>query len=104
MTGEPNIKMQYKTYECNIVVRHGIELWGWTHSMWGNPSQLSTSLPPLQKLCDAPQSGDCKFVRLSRSEHKAHEVEYNQKLMVGEIAPRKIQKDSGKSCGKRVRK
>ena len=109
ITGQPNIVMQYVNYERDIVLRHGIELRGWTHPVWANPSELSTSLPPLQGLLDAIKTGNCKFVRLTREERTLREVAYNEKVALGEIhVGRKKRKDAGTkrgagSSGKRVR-
>jgi hypothetical protein len=90
--------MQYLNYERAIVLRLGVELRGWTHPTWANPSELSTSLPPLQALLDAIKNGSCKFVKLTREECKAREAEYYQKIQAGEIQvrTRKRRKDAGK--------
>lgn len=69
--------MQYVKYEPDIVLRHGIVLEGWTHPTFANPSELSTSLPPLQTLLNAITNGTCKFVTLSREERMKREDEYH---------------------------
>jgi hypothetical protein len=91
------VVMQYINYERAIVLRLGVELQGWTHPTWANPSELSTSLPPLQALLDAIKHGNCKFVRLSREELKAREADYHKKIQTGEIqvVQRKKRKDAG---------
>ena len=103
ITGRPNMVMQYVNYERAIVLQLGIELCGWTHPVWANPSELSTSLPPLQMLLDAIKSGNCKFVELTREELKAREKEYQRKVQAGEIqvGTRKKRKDAGKKRSKR---
>jgi hypothetical protein len=90
--------MQYVNYETNIVIRYGVELVGWTHPKWANPSELSTSLGPLQVLLDAIDSGSCKFVKLTRDQQKQREAAYNAKLKSGEVTQRarKPRKDLGK--------
>ena len=71
ITGNPNAVMQYVNYEEAIIQRYGIELKGWTYDNFVNPSELSTSLPSLQKLLNAINTGDCKFVKLTAEErHK----------------------------------
>lgn len=97
ITGRPNVVMQYVNYERAIVLRLGVELQGWTHPMWANPSELSTSLPPLQILFDAIKDGSCKFVKLTREECKAREVEYQHKIKAGQVqvSMRKKRKDAG---------
>lgn len=71
ITGNANAIMQYVKYEEAIVQRYGIEIQGWTHDKFANPSEFSSSLPPLQKLLDAINAGDCKFVKLTTEErHK----------------------------------
>lgn len=102
ITGQPNVVMQYVNYERDIVLRFGIELIGWTHPTWINPSELSTSLPPLQALLDAIKSGTCKFVRLTHGDRKVREAEYYKKVEAGEIdIGRKKRKDAGKKRGPR---
>lgn len=96
--------MSYKNYEADIVVKYGIELKGWTHPTWRCPAKLSTSLSPLRILLDALISGDCCFVRLSKTEHAARKAEYDRKVQAGEIILRKKRSDAGKSRGKRKSK
>jgi hypothetical protein len=57
--------MQYISYDEAIVQRYGVLLEGWTFDRFVNPSELSTSLPPLQKLFDALNDSSCKFVKLT---------------------------------------
>lgn len=63
-----------------------------------NPSELSTALPPLQKLLDAINGGSCKFVKLSREQRKARKKDYRAKAVSGEVQvrERKTRKDAGK--------
>ncbi|PCH43996.1 hypothetical protein WOLCODRAFT_141380 [Wolfiporia cocos MD-104 SS10] len=96
ITGNQKAVMNYKNYEKDIVCRYSIELIGWTHKKWANPSDLSTSLPPLQKLLDALKSGECRFIRLSAAALLERKKEYARKLDAGEITSWKKRKDTGK--------
>jgi hypothetical protein len=89
--------MQYVNYEEAIVQRYGVVLEGWTFDRFVNPSELSTALPPLQKLLDALNDGSCKFVKLTREQRKAREKAYLTKLASGEVQvrERKTRKDAG---------
>ncbi|KAF8230803.1 hypothetical protein L208DRAFT_1209687, partial [Tricholoma matsutake] len=77
--------MQYANYKEAIVQRYGIELQGWTYNKLINLSELSTSVPPLQKLLDAIKTRDCKFIKLTPDEHHAHLETYKKKIADGEI-------------------
>lgn len=101
ITKDANATMSYKNYEADIVVKYGVELQGWTHSTWRCPAKLSTSLAPLRTLLDALISGQCRFVRLSKTEHAARKAEYDHKVKTGEIVPRKQRSDAGKLRSKR---
>ena len=98
--------MQYVNYEEAIVQRYGIVLEGWTFARFVNPSELSTALPPLQKLLDALNDGSCKFVKLTREQRKAREKEYREKVVTGEIQvrERKTRKDAGQKRKRKVSK
>jgi hypothetical protein len=50
ISGNPKAVMQYVNYEEDIVLHYGVVLEGWTHDKFVNPSKLSSTLPPLQKL------------------------------------------------------
>ena len=90
--------MQYINYDEAIVQRYEVLLEGWTFDRFVNPSELSTSLPPLQKLLDALNDGSCKFVKLTREQRKDHEKDHRTKVASGEIEvrQRKKRKDAGK--------
>ncbi|OCH84194.1 hypothetical protein OBBRIDRAFT_839892 [Obba rivulosa] len=89
ITGNLKAIMNYVNYEKDIVLRYGIELQGWTHEKFVNPSDLSMSLPPLEKLHAAIKSGDCPY--------------YN-KLEEGSVPQRKKRKDAGKPRGSHAKK
>jgi hypothetical protein len=97
--------MQYLNYEEQIVIRYGIKLEGWTYDTLKNPSELSTSLPPLQALSNAIDNGTCKFIKMSAAEKKKYEDEFHTKVQSGEVnvRKRKIRKDAGKKKAKRRR-
>jgi len=94
--------MQYVNYEEQIAIRYGIKLEGWTYDTLKNPSEPSTSLPPLQALSNAIDNGTCKFIRMSAAEKKKYEDEFHAKVQSGEvtICKCKIQKDAGKKKAK----
>ncbi|GBE84240.1 hypothetical protein SCP_0602180 [Sparassis crispa] len=87
--------MNYVNYERDIVLKYGITLQGWTHEKWANPSDLSTSPPPLRTLLAALESGTCKFEQLTSEELKKRTEEYDQKVAAGEAVARKKRKDTG---------
>lgn len=94
--------MRYVNYEEEIVIRYGIKLEGWTYENLKNPSELSSSLPPLRALSEAIDNGTCKFVKLTATEKKKFEQEFNAKVQTGEVTlrKRKIRKDAGKKKAK----
>lgn len=89
--------MKYVDYEELVVIKYGVELQGWTYDKFVCPSSLSTSLPPLQKLLNALNNGECKFVRLSQLEIKKRRVERQKGMEDGTISMkvRKTRKDIG---------
>ena len=102
ITGNPKAMMRYVNYEEEIVIRYGIKLEGWTYENLKNPSELSSSLPPLRALSEAIDNGTCKFVKLTATEKKKFEQEFNAKVQTGEVTlrKRKIRKDAGKKKAK----
>jgi hypothetical protein len=98
ITGNPKAVMHYVQYHKEIVMRYGVALKGWTHPMFANPSDLSTSLPPLQELLNAINSDQCKFVNLTSEQQKAEDNKYQEKIRKGEITVpvRATRKDKGK--------
>ena len=99
--------MCYSRYDEEIVQRYGIVLQGWTYEKLMNPSNFSSSLPPLKTLRDALITGTCKFVKLTAAERKNHESAYMAKIATGEVELRKRKRrcDAGiKRKSKRARK
>jgi hypothetical protein len=90
--------MQHIQYHKEIVMRYSVALEGWTHPTFANPGDLSTSLPPLQELLDAINSGECKFVKLTTEQRKAEDDKYHEKIRSGEITVqvRATRKDKGR--------
>jgi hypothetical protein len=105
ITGNPKALMRYLNYEEEIVIRYGIKLEGWTYEKIKNPSELSSSLPPLRALSDAIDNGTCRFIKLTATEKKKFEQEFNAKVQSGEVTlrKRKLRKDAGKKKAKRRR-
>jgi hypothetical protein len=103
ITGDKNATMKYTEYEELIVLKYGVELQGWTYEKFVCPSFLSTSLPPLQALLDAINSGRCKFIKLTPVEVKRRRDERQKQINEGTIAikQRKQRSDIG---AKRPRK
>ena len=104
VTRDPNAQMQYKNFERDIVVEYGVDLVGWTHPSFKCPAKLSTSLPPLQTLLDALESGACRFVRLSKPERTRRRAEYQRKVASGDIITRKPRSDIGRRRGRAAKR
>ncbi|KAH9929137.1 hypothetical protein B0H21DRAFT_826223 [Amylocystis lapponica] len=95
ITGKKKAQMNYVNYEKEIVLKYGVELHGWTHEKFANPSNLSTSVSPLRILLDAIEQGECRFVRLTATERAAKEKDYDRRAAAGEVPKRKKRKDAG---------
>lgn len=93
--------MNYINFEREFVVKFGIDVVGWPHEKFINPSEMSTSLPPLQQLAAALKDTTCRFIRLSDAAHTAREAAYNKQVAEGTVAVRKERGDKGVSRGKR---
>ncbi|TFY52520.1 hypothetical protein EVJ58_g9971 [Rhodofomes roseus] len=102
LTGNKHVRMNYVNFERDFIVKFGINVTGWTFDKFINPSEMSTSLPPLQKLLSALKDGSCRFYRLPEPERVRREEEFNRKVLSGEIAPRKERQDKGVLRGKRA--
>ena len=94
--------MQYANFQENIVHHYGVDIISWTHDKFENPSNLSNSLPPLHTLLDAIRNGTCKFIKLSSSERKACEAQYQADTTSGKITvkKRKVRSDAEVKCKK----
>ncbi|KAJ6605048.1 hypothetical protein B0H10DRAFT_1754172, partial [Mycena sp. CBHHK59/15] len=98
VSGNPNAAMAYTNYEPDVVLKHGVELVGWTPDKFCSPSELTSSLPVLRKLLNALKSGDCKFVKLGASELKQRKLKYEADIAAGKITgkQRAARSDIGK--------
>jgi hypothetical protein len=81
------------------VLKHGVLLIGWPSEVqFVNPSQLSNSLEPLKKVCDALIDGTCKWKALSARERQERQEVYDAAIRGGTVQPRQRKKrsDAGK--------
>ncbi|KAJ7166463.1 hypothetical protein C8R43DRAFT_1122032 [Mycena crocata] len=85
ITGDENAAMAYVWYEEDVVQRHKIKLVGWTYPELINPSELSTSLPPLNDLHDALKADTCKFVKLDAAEVASRKTAWLEDVAAGRI-------------------
>ncbi|KAH9918042.1 hypothetical protein B0H21DRAFT_713170 [Amylocystis lapponica] len=95
ITGNKKAGMQYINYEKDIVLRYGIKIHGWTHEKFANPSDLSTSLPPLCMLQDTLLKGTCRFKKLFAAELADYQKAYDDRVAAGEVVSWKPWKDIG---------
>ncbi|KAJ6463585.1 hypothetical protein DFH09DRAFT_1347256 [Mycena vulgaris] len=88
-TGDRNAQMQYTNYEEGIVHRYGVKLVGWTfEGPFISPSEMSTSLPALQKLYDALKDDSCRFEKLSPVQLAERIAVHRADIAAGAVAPR----------------
>jgi hypothetical protein len=95
--------MAYVQYEEKIVQNYGIKLVGWTAPRLVNPSELSSSLAPLQQLVHALKSGACKFIKLSPAEHQERLDKYNKEIAAGDREPLQNHRNKDATAGKKRR-
>ncbi|OCH84888.1 hypothetical protein OBBRIDRAFT_807918 [Obba rivulosa] len=76
ITGNEKMVINYLNHEHDIVLCYSVKLCGWTHEKFINLFELSTSLPPLQKLLNALDTGSCHFVKLTSAELEQHKKAY----------------------------
>lgn len=81
--------MAYLHYERDIVIRYGIDLEGWTYPKFVNPSDMSTSLLPLEKLYNALKEGTCKFIELTPEAKRARQQQYETSTQAPDQGTRK---------------
>ncbi|KAH9934120.1 uncharacterized protein B0H18DRAFT_1114864 [Fomitopsis serialis] len=96
ITGESNIQMNYINYEQEIIFRRGVILRGWLLSEFKNPSELSTSIPPLKAQWQALQSGACRWEKTTPEEREKLKASFAEKLAGGQVKKRKERSDKGK--------
>src|SRR4051812_47138244 len=87
--------MKYLDYEELIVLKHSVELKGWTFKKFASPSSLSTSLSGLCKLLGTTNNSKCTFVKLTlleaKKQHEEQEKWIHDSTMV--VKTWKLQKD-----------
>ncbi|KAJ6568720.1 hypothetical protein B0H19DRAFT_1065529 [Mycena capillaripes] len=104
ITGDENAEMEYVRYEEKIVHSRGVKLVGWTAPHFVNPSELSTSLPPLQELHHAIKTGTCCFVKLTPQERQERIENYNEEIAAGTRQPLLNQRNANVADGKKRRR
>jgi hypothetical protein len=104
ITGDENAEMEYIRYEEKIVHGRGIKLVGWTAPRFVNPSELSLSLPPLQELRHAIETGACHFIKLTRDERQDRIDRYNEEIAAGTREPLVNQRNANIVDGKKRRR
>jgi len=104
ITQNPKAIISYTDFEEKIVLRYGVDIVGYTYDNFVNPSELSSSLPPLKALLDALNDNTCKFIKLTSSERKERETTFYSKVQSGEVEVRKRKRraDYGVRKKKRV--
>jgi hypothetical protein len=90
--------MVWKNYWCDIVARHRVIIEGWPEDvLFGNLSDVATSLPILEKLHCNWKSGKTYFCVLDDGEFEGLDKEHVKKVVNGdeEIPVRKTRRDKG---------
>ncbi|KAJ7062973.1 hypothetical protein B0H15DRAFT_958756 [Mycena belliarum] len=97
ITKKPNSKFPYVNYEEDCVHKYGYRLVGWTYGELVNPSEMSTSLPALEKLRDALRDDECHFEKLSTEALATRIAEYKADVAAGRALGkfRETRKDAG---------
>ncbi|KAH9924227.1 uncharacterized protein B0H18DRAFT_1120081 [Fomitopsis serialis] len=83
-------------YDVEIIFRRGVILRGWLLSEFKNPSELSTSIPPLKAQWQALQSGACRWEKTTPEEREKLKASFAEKLAGGQVKKRKERLDKGK--------
>jgi hypothetical protein len=104
ITGDAKAEMAYVQYEEKIVQNYGIKLVGWTAPRLVNPSELSSSLAPLQQLVHALKTEACKFVKLSPAERQERLDKYNEDIAAGNREPLQNHRCKDATEGKKRRR
>lgn len=101
ITGDPKIKMQYKTSFRDITVKHAIALRNWPHTSLKSPGSMGHSLPAITKLLDLVTSGEVYFEALEADELQELIDEEEERIASGEVVvtSRKTRKDAGRKRG-----
>lgn len=89
------VTMNYASYSTAIVLQYKVKLVGWTHSKIVSPSEIG-SIQDLRVLRDALRSGECKWVRLTKSQVDEYTAEL-EKEGQAVVKKRKTRSDKGTS-------
>lgn len=97
ITGEPKLKMQYKTFFRDITIKYRVALRNWPQKQLNAPGSMGHSLPAITKLLDLVDSGEIFFEILEEEELAQMVEEENRRISAGEVevATRRIRKDAG---------
>ncbi|KIK13829.1 hypothetical protein PISMIDRAFT_38481, partial [Pisolithus microcarpus 441] len=86
ITGEPNAKMQWAHYFCNVVTRYLVAIEGWPGRIpFMNLSTVSSALPDLEMLLRMWESGSMFWKLLNNEDYEALCRECDAKLNSGEL-------------------
>lgn len=97
--GNKKVKMNYFNYETAIVEVLGQRLVGWPKTVkFANPSEIGT-VNEIRMLRDHLKSGQCHWVKLTRSQLDEHIADLRSRREAGETVgkPRKKRSDAGTS-------
>lgn len=99
VTGNPKIKMQYKTFFRDITLKHHVALRNWPHKILQAPGAMGHSLPAITKLLDLVTSGEVFFEIVDADELEQIIEEQDEMVASGEVlvVSRKPRKDTGQS-------
>ncbi|KAL1738485.1 hypothetical protein HDZ31DRAFT_13383, partial [Schizophyllum fasciatum] len=92
--------MQYKNYERKIELDHGVTLEGWPSTIdFKNPSEMSTSLPPLEQLLRGLKDGSIAWRKIGHAVLMERKRRWEDRVAAGEAEEptRKRRKDAGVS-------
>ncbi len=88
--------MSYEQYDCEIVLRYGVQVVGWPSGIpFTNPSKI-LSVTDLITLRDVWHAKICRWVRLSSLEMTRFKKELEAREMAGGKKVRKKRSDAGK--------
>ncbi|KAG1867720.1 hypothetical protein F4604DRAFT_1584954 [Suillus subluteus] len=87
--GDPDAKMQWTHYFCNVVQRYKVAIEGWPDNIpFANLSQVSSARSGLKMLCSKWESKKIKWKVLTDEEFKELCLKRQEQLDTGEIVDR----------------
>jgi len=89
--------MKYADYK-SLVIRHGVELTGWTEGTGICPIKRINTAPQLRRLLTALNTGECHWAQLSEDDWATRKVAYKACMDAGLGHQRAPHKDKGMSC------